>query len=348
MVLASLSFLSPLAALAVLGAALPLGAAVATTRRGRSAAATLSLTPVRRRPRLARAGAAAAVCVLLGVAAAQPVLETTGTRSVRRASEILFVVDVSRSMLASDGPAAPSRLTRAKDIVRRLHRATPDVPAGVAGLTDRVLPYVLATSDERTFAMVVDRSVAAEAPPPQEVARNATNFGALAAIPTSGFFLPSATHRTCVLVTDGESVPYPSEEVSRALDGDHGCHLVVVRVGAADERVYTDAGRPESGYRPEDAAASIVQRLAQETGGQAFESRHVSAATATLRRLAETGASGRVTVVQRQRRLAPVLAVIALSLVVVLAVATLAQGRLVPTSRPREYPASVHPTGRAA
>ena len=275
-------------------------------------------------------------------------LETTGTRSVRRSSEILFLVDVSRSMLASDGPAGPSRLTRAKDIVRRLHRATPDVPTGVAGLTDRVLPYVLATSDETTFANVVDRSVAAEAPPPQEVARNATNFGALAAVPTSGFFLPSATHRTCVLVTDGESVPYPSEEVSRALDGDHGCRLVVVRVGAPDEHVYTDTGRPESGYRPEDAADSVVQGLAQATGGKAFDSRHASDAAATLRRLAETGATGRVTVLRRERRLAPVLTVIALSLAVVLAVASLARGRPVPSSRRREYPASVHPPGRAA
>jgi hypothetical protein len=348
MTLGSLTFLSPIAALAVLGAAAPVCAAVAATQRSRRAATALGLTPGPLRPNLWRTGAAVVICVLLGTAAAQPVLQTTGARSVRRASQILFVVDVSRSMLASDGPGGLSRLARAKEVVRRLHAAAPDVPAGVAGLTDRVLPYVLETSDESTFTNVVDRSVSVESPPPQEVARNATDFGALVSVSNSGFFLPSATQRTCVLVTDGESVSYSSEQLSTALGGDHGCRLVIVRVGSPGDRIYAEDGHPESAYRPDAAAASIVQRLAQETGSTAFDARHVSAAATTLRRIADTGPSRQVAVVQRERRLAPVLATIALSLAVALGATTLVRGRAVPSPSPRAYSAPVHSSSRVA
>ena len=80
-------------------------------------AEVLGLAPARLRPVGLRAVAAAAICVLLGLAATQPIVRTTRTEHVRRSSQVLFVVDVSRSMLASDGPAGRSRLERAKSIV---------------------------------------------------------------------------------------------------------------------------------------------------------------------------------------------------------------------------------------
>ncbi|HET8741901.1 MAG TPA: VWA domain-containing protein [Gaiella sp.] len=318
----SLVLLAPLAALSAFGAAVPVGFAFLAARRGRAAARILGLRAAPPAPGLLRTAAAAGICALLGLAAAQPVLETSGGTRVRRSSQVLFVLDVSRSMLASSGPDGPTRLERAKDVVLHLRRAVPDVPAGIAGLTDRVLPYVFATSDETTFESVLRRSVAVEAPPPEAVARNATSFGSLEAVPTSGFFEPSVTRRTCVLVTDGESAPYSSSAVAAALRGAHGCSLLVVRVGGTAERVYGADGRPEAAYRPDEAADSTVRRLAEVTGGRDFDAGDSAAAAAALRRLAEAGPTGRTTLVARQRRLGPLLAATALTLAVGLGVAT--------------------------
>ena len=286
-------------------------------------AEVLGLPPARLRPLGLRAATAVAICALLGLAATQPVVRTTRTEHVRESSQVLFVVDVSRSMLASDGPAAPSRLERARSVVLRLRRAVPDVPAGVAGLTDRILPYVFATSDEATFEDVVSRSVLIEAPPPQEVARNATSFDALAAVPTSGFFPRSVARRTCILVTDGETAPYSTADVAHALDGRTGCSLLVVQVWAPGERVYGVVGKPESAYRPDEAAPTSVRRLAEVTRGQSFDAGQTARAAASLRRDAEVGPLGRAMLVERQRRLAPLLAAVALVLAVGLAAAIL-------------------------
>lgn len=325
--LGSIVFLSPLAGLACLAAVVPVGVVVIAASRGQQAARLIGLEPAGLRHVVARAATAGAICVLLGLAAAQPAVRTSDTVHVRRSSQVLFVVDVSRSMLASDGPHGASRLERAKSVVLRLRRTVPDVPAGVAGLTDRVLPYVLATSDPASFENVVRRSVAIEAPPPRDVARNATSFGALAAVPTAGFFPTSATRRTCVLVSDGESAPYSTAAVASALDGPGGCSLVIVQVWEPDERVYGVAGVPEAAYRPDDAARASLRRLAEMTGGQAFDVGQTAQAGAALRQLAQVGPTGDATVVERERLLSPALAGAALILAVVLATAVFGPAR---------------------
>ena len=63
--------------------------------------------------------ALAAVPVLLGIAAAQPVLETTHVVPERTDVEAYVVIDVSRSMLAAAGPGEPTRFERAQDLEER-------------------------------------------------------------------------------------------------------------------------------------------------------------------------------------------------------------------------------------
>jgi hypothetical protein len=269
------------------------------------------------------------VCVLLGVAAAQPVLLTTdGSRRVRTESQVLFVIDVSRSMLAEASPRGPTRLERARAAVSRLRQTVADVPAGLAGLTDRVLPYAFPSADPVTFADVLRSSVAVESPPPQEVSVVSTSFDALSALARDGFFARSATRRTCVLVTDGESRPFASKAVARALDGGRGCSLVVVQVWAPDERIYRDDGEAEAAYRPDAAARSTVRALRDATGGSAFDEQELGRAEVALRRLAERGPTARAAGETSVRRLAPGLAAAALVLALWLGVSGLGTARL--------------------
>ena len=172
-----LTFLSPLGALACLAAVLPVAALVHARRRAGRAADAIGL-PESSRGR-GRLLLLAAACCAFGLAAAQPAVSRDGGREVRSDVEALFVVDVSRSMLAAAGPDDATRLERARAAALKLRATIPEVRSGLAGLTDRALPYLFPTLDQRVFASTLQEAAMIESPPPQQVARVATSFDAL-------------------------------------------------------------------------------------------------------------------------------------------------------------------------
>ena len=289
MLAVSLTLLTPLGALVALVVLVPLAALAVAARRAERVARVLGLEPAERRPVAVAAVLTVLAFACLGVAAAQPALRTTHRQNVRTQSQILFVVDVSRSMAAAETLNGRTRLARARDAVARLHAAVPDVPSGLAGLTDRVLPYLFPTASTFAFDETLRRSVLIESPPPQQVSTNATSFAALAAVAQDGFFQRSVQRRTCVLVTDAETRSYSTSSVAQALAGPRGCRLLVVRVGGARDRVFGADGTPEAGYAPDPAAPANAQQLASATAGRAFDQGSLGAAAATLRDAAEVG-----------------------------------------------------------
>jgi hypothetical protein len=306
MPLAGLSLLAPWGLLACALALVPLAVLALAFARQRRVAATLGLEPEPMRRVLRAAALPVAACLALGVAAAHPVLTTTTVVKARTASEVVFVTDVSRSMLASRRAGGPSRLDAARAAVARLRAAVPGVPAGISGLTDRILPYAFPTLDRGVFAETLGSSVRVDAPPPQEASTVATTFAPLAALVRDGFFSPGATHRTCVLVTDGESRSGAGS--LGGLAGDRGCRLLVVRVGAPSDRIYGANGLVEAGYRPESGAATTVAQVARAAGGAAFSAGDLGAAGAALEAAADVGPSSAVGVAETTRSLAPVFA----------------------------------------
>jgi len=289
MLAAGLTFLTPLGALVALAALVPLTGLAVTARRAERVARVLRLEPAVRRALVLPVALTALAFAFLGVAAAQPALRTTHRQDVRTQSQIFFVVDVSRSMAGAQTLNGRTRLARAHDVVARLHAAVPDVPSGLAGLTDRVLPYLFPTASTFAFDETLRRSVLVETPPPQQVNTNATTFAALAAVARDGFFQRSVQRRTCVLVTDAETRSYSTASVAEALAGPRGCRLLVVRVGGARDRVFGADGTPEAGYASDPAAQANAQQLAAAAGGQAFTEGSLGAAASALRSAAEAG-----------------------------------------------------------
>ena len=104
MLLAGASLLTPGGLLVCLTALLPPAALLLVVRRQAQAATVIGLRPAPARAVAPVAAVSAAACVALGLAAAQPALTATESRSARTESEIVFLVDVSRSMLALAGP----------------------------------------------------------------------------------------------------------------------------------------------------------------------------------------------------------------------------------------------------
>ena len=109
------SFLTPIAALFVLLAAVPLAVFWGRRRRADAVRSALRLGRPGRRSWVALAACLAAVPVLVGVAAAQPVITSARTVPQRSDAEVFVVVDTSRSMLASEASGQPTRFERARD-----------------------------------------------------------------------------------------------------------------------------------------------------------------------------------------------------------------------------------------
>jgi hypothetical protein len=309
---ASIVLLTPLAALVALALLLPIAAFVVAERRVATVRRLLTLPAPRTGVDIAALAALVAVVALLALAAAQPALSNTHSQRVRTDAEALFVVDISQSMAASAGPKARTRLERATAAARRLRAAVPSVPSGVATLTDRVLPNLLSVGDAAAFDATLRHSVAIAQPPPREQSVRATSFGALAGIPSSGYFDSSAKRRAIVLLTDGESASFDANAVARALGGSPPTNLVTVQLWDGNESIYGRSGRRDPNYRPDRTSSTQLASLASATHGRVFGERELGSAAASLETVFGSGptkAEGRT---RTTHPLAPYVAVLAL------------------------------------
>ncbi len=226
----------------------------------------------------------AVVPLLLALAAMQPALTRDVTQRTRSDAAVFVVIDVTRSMLASASPDAPSRLQRAKAAAIALRGKVHELPFGVATLTDRVVPLLFPTGSQAVFDTTVRRAVRVNGPPPLELAANATDFSALDKLATQSFFAPSTRRRVVVLLTDGESKPYDPGSLSDL----KGTPVIVLRFWHGNERVF-DEGAPEPAYRPDPTSKTMAAELAAATGGRVFGEGNVAAAAAAVERAAGPG-----------------------------------------------------------
>lgn len=309
--LAAVTLLTPLGAFVGAAVLLPLAAVAVAARRIRTTRAALQLRAPRGGTDLVALAALVSIFALLALAATQPALSHDTILHVRTDAETLFVLDTSRSMAAASSRTAPTRLARAKAAAAALRASIPDVEAGIATLTDRVLPNLLPVADRASFDATLQRAVGIEEPPPRSSSVRATTYAVLADIPASGFFDSTAKHRAIVLLTDGESVPFDPSAIGRALSG---VGVVIVRFWNVDESVYGPTGRPENAYRPDRSAPAALDSLAAATGGdRAFGEHELGAAATRLRTVLGTGPTKAVVArTRRETPLAPFIALLAL------------------------------------
>lgn len=257
---------------------------------------------------------------LLALAAAQPVLDQTKTRRARSDAEVMFLLDRSRSMLATPEPGAPARFTRAVDLSLALRAALADVPSGAASIGEEALPHLFPSIDRPAFDLVVRSALGVERPPPlgdRDVL--ATDLGDIGDVATAGYFSPDARKRVAIVLTDGESEPFSATDVAEDLrENDVG--LVVVRVGSARERIY-DEGVPEA-YRPDERAVAELGRLAIESGGRVYGETETDAAVGGARRLLGAGPTSPIGEEEGRVALAPYAVAAAVGLLAALFLST--------------------------
>lgn len=305
----SLSFTSPLGAVVALIVVVPLAALLLTELRARRVRSELGLGAPGRLVTALLALSVLAAGLLVGVAAAEPVLERGATRYERTDANAWVVIDQTRSMLAAPGPRRPNRIARARELGGQLRAAVPELKVGVASLTDRVLPHLFPTLDDEVFASTVRHSIGIERPPPSRRRLNVTLLGALEALGTHGFFPPTPERRIAVVLSDFETDSFSAAELGARLRRQR-IELLLVHVWDVEERIF--GGLEDAGYRPDPRSRRTVSRLAAAADGRAFGEADVRRAGAALRRQLGTGTLESRWQQRSQTELAPWLALAAL------------------------------------
>jgi von Willebrand factor type A domain len=297
----SLAFLTPLGALLGTLALIPLAVYVLRQRRARRIRGALGLTG----PRLASRGpfvvALAAVPGLLGLAAAQPVLESDRERVERTDAEVWVALDTSRSMLASASAGSPTRFHRARELALRLAEQLPEVPLGLASMTDRVLPHVFPTTDTRVISQALAESMGVERPGPTVSLSSVptTTLDSLGSIPRLNYFSPTARKRLLVVLTDGETRPL-ERDLSEPFAREPRVATLLIRVAAAGEEVYT-AGVAEDAYQPPGGAAAALGQVASQVDGRVFSEADEADVVAAAGEVLGTGPT-RPRIIEGERR----------------------------------------------
>lgn len=281
-----LSFTTPLGAVVGFLAVVPLAALLLTELRARRVRNVLGLGAPGRLVTALLVLSVVATGVLVGAAAAEPVLERGTTRHERTDANAWVVIDQTRSMLAARGARLPNRIARARELAVQLRAAVPELKVGVASFTDRTLPHLFPTLDEDVFAATVRHSIGIERPPPSRRRRTATALGALEALGTHGFFPATPERRIAVVLSDFETDPFSAARLGARLRRQR-IELVLVHVWDARERIF--GGIEDAGYRADPASRRTVSRLAAAANGQAFGEADAGRAAAALRRQLGSG-----------------------------------------------------------
>ena len=304
-----MTFVSPLGALVALAVLAPLTAFLIAERNRERVLRVLRLPDSSAASRWTIVTALVTIAALLGAAAAQPTLVNRSAREVRSDAAAFFVIDTSRSMLASTGAGEPTRFERAKKFALQLRNQLPDIRVGLATFTDRVLPTIFPTADRRAFGQAVNQSIGIERPPPSDGSNNLiTTLSALTSIALDNYFEPDATKRLVVVLTDGESAPFFDGSIGALFRGPPPVHTIYVQFWHRGEHVYLPNGKPEPLYRTDPAAERTITRLADASGGVAIENESLKAATEAARAMLGNGPKTSDAREHRRVELAPYLA----------------------------------------
>ena len=281
-----LAFLTPLAGLVAFAVILPLVAFVRSEQRSARVRSLLRLTP----PGGSRRQTVAAIIVLallVGLGAAQPILEESKQYSARTDAQAFVLLDTSRSMLAAPAAGEATRFERAAAAARRFRESLSGLPIGIASLTDRVLPHVFPSANPDTFERVLGNSIGVDRPASREA--NNTRASALDAtmvVPERNFFR-GARRRLLLIFTDAETQRLHPHRLETQFRGS-GIDTILVRIGGPTERIFAAGGDVEP-YVPGPPSAPAPDDYAAAVGGRAFSEDELDEAVDAARDTLGTG-----------------------------------------------------------
>ena len=190
----------------------------------------------------------AASLVLLSIAMMDIRWGKMNQKVPQKGLEVVFALDVSRSMLATD--ASPNRLQRAKDQIKDMVGEMTGDRIGLvvfAGEADQVVPLTNHYSD---FKQMLD-SVG-----PHSLTVGGSKLGEAIQTASEGFMAKTNDHKTIVLITDGEDQESDPVGMAKKLHAENGTRIFTIGLGDMDK----GSRIPDSG----DQRANYVQHEGQQ------------------------------------------------------------------------------------
>jgi len=164
-------------------------------------------------------------CLLLGIAALMRPVNRSRTEAIptaQTAADVMFVIDVSRSMLAED--ASPNRLARAKSEIAQLVSQLEGQRVGLVVFAGRAVPMCPLTPDRSFFTTVLSTIDTRSA------GRGGSRVGEGIKAAVRGF-PPGPGAKLIVLITDGDDQdPYTQDAAKLARDT--GVKIVAIGLGS--------------------------------------------------------------------------------------------------------------------
>jgi Ca-activated chloride channel homolog len=181
--------------------------------------------------------------------------------------EVVFLLDVSRSMLAED--ATPNRLARAKQQIKdMLDEMTGDRVGLVvfAGESRQIVPL---TSHYEDFKQALD------AVGPNAVRRGGSRLGDALTAAANAFISKTNDHKVIVVFTDGEDQESQPSEIAKKLRDEKQTRIFTVGLGDMDQGAKipdTQSGREDFvQYQGQPVWSKmngeVLSQIATETGG---------------------------------------------------------------------------------
>lgn len=190
------------------------------------------------------------------------------TREVpQKGIEVVFALDVSRSMLAED--VAPNRLGRAKQQIKDMVDEMAGDRVGLVVFAGDTRQSVPLTSHYEDFKRTLD-SVG-----PHSVRTGGSRLGNAIAAASDAFISKTNDHKAIVIFTDGEDQESQPLEIARRIHAEQGIRIFTIGLGDMDQgaRIPDDeSGR--SGFLEYDGQqvwskmnGQILSQIASETDG---------------------------------------------------------------------------------
>ena len=136
------------------------------------------------------------IILFLSIALANPKIGTELKSINREGVDIVFAIDVSKSMLAED--VAPNRLTRSKRIISEIINSLSSDRVGIVAYAAQAIPQVPLTTDfasVKNFLQVIDTDM---------LSSQGTSIDSALNLSVNFFDQNSDTNRVLILISDGE------------------------------------------------------------------------------------------------------------------------------------------------
>ncbi|MCC5915692.1 MAG: VWA domain-containing protein [Cryomorphaceae bacterium] len=181
-------------------------------------------------------------------------------------AQIVFALDVSRSMLVEDVP--PNRLLRAQQLIKRMVPSLKYDQVGLIGFAGKAFPLVPLTPDKSSLLMQLRNAH------PDAISAQGTNFSSMISLAATFYNESLPSDRILVVIGDGE-------------DHDHSWKEKIDQLRAMDVRIFTiGVGTERGGLIPERRKSGTIEGYVKDETGSAVVSTLVET---SLKELADFG-----------------------------------------------------------